>query len=94
MRRQQKWLVICGQLLLVVASVGAILSCISIPQLVCHVPEAVPFVSFVDVDEDDPVIKMLSCKNRVLGIEDQIPETYLLPQWDVMEYREPDFVNP
>lgn len=94
MRRQQKWLVISGQLLLVVALVGAVLSRISFLRLVCCVPESVPFVSFVNVDEDDPVVLSLSCKNQVLGIEKRVPEKYLLPQWDTMEYREPDFVNP
>ena len=74
--------------------VCGVLSHIPFPHVICRVQESASSVDFVEVDEDDPVIRLLSCKNEVLGVPERIPEEYLLPQWDVMEYRDPDFVNP
>ena len=89
----QKWSIV-WRFLLIIAIIELVLRSISGPQLVCCIPESECFLEFVDVTEDDPLITELSCKKHVLNWPDRIPDEYLLPQWDVMEYREPDFVKP
>ena len=89
----QKWSII-WRFLLIVITIELMLRLIPMPQLVCHVPENESFLEFVDRAENDLLIAELSCKKRVLNWPDRIPDEYLLPQWDTMEYRNPDFINP
>ncbi|UPA28651.1 MAG: hypothetical protein LW808_001095 [Verrucomicrobiota bacterium] len=79
--------------LLVLGGVSWFLNQVPFPQLTCSIPKGTCFVRYLRVDPEDPVLMKLSSKEKFFP-KKYIPEDQLLPQWDKMEYREPDFMVP
>jgi hypothetical protein len=79
-----------------VGIVCAIGNRIEIPALVCRVPVVREVsVEIVDILDQIEEVDRHSSKMQFLGPRNEvIPEYLKLPEWDSMEYVEPDFVVP
>ncbi|MDR2371797.1 MAG: hypothetical protein LBD60_01465 [Puniceicoccales bacterium] len=80
----------------IIAVIYAIGNHIEIPVLVCRVPIVREVsVEIVDILEQIEKVDCHSSKIQFLGPRNEvIPEYLKLPEWDNMEYMEPDFVIP
>ncbi|MDR0740540.1 MAG: hypothetical protein LBF34_02400 [Puniceicoccales bacterium] len=69
---------------------------IEIPIVVCRIPVVREVsVEIVDILEQIEEVDCHSSKMQFLGPRNEvIPEYLKLPEWDNMEYMEPDFVIP
>jgi hypothetical protein len=80
----------------VIAVSCGIMNRIKIPVLVCRTPIIREIsVEIVDISEQIEAIDCRSSRVQFLGPRNEVlPEGLKLPEWEQMEYVEPDFVIP
>jgi hypothetical protein len=87
---------ILWRFLVVITVICGVVSRIKIPTLICRTPIVREVsVEIVNVLEQMEEIDCHSSRIQFLGPRNEvIPESLQLPEWEKMEYVEPDFVIP